>query len=605
MMNAPESVNSIMDCLIDTMISWIGALLGSEESMDVSMNNFLKLLVGKFFTVVKKLHVCWSLQSQIPARLWESYARLVDEVELKPEYIGALPIIFSSMRDFREYFDIMSWNDSATCRVTGWIQNTNQWIPEVKRCVFWILSRSKWNPIEASGLRSIAMTLAVDFDSIFSESDSDNVQVVLMDKLSRHDWSKFPVTEYEALQNLMSPNLRMISSKAKGLNSALHGEINSSLGLCLAILRLAACMSMVMSPHLSPDIHISDTRESTNNWSVPHETLEKSKMYTEYCVSIIKRQIETGAHDGPFSQEDVSAVLGEILHFSEASVSHNIPFGKSWTLDIFRSIINMLNAEEIDRLQERQLWSCLSMHISTTTFAVDLIHLACFTISSVEQMAFVIELCIERYLALLGRAKVSLDAWTPIVNVLATPELNEDGFIRHSLQNALVLTIYAHFLQKLSECGNRIELRIILGEQLASWIVQINIEALYPIGQLPGKEKKMILLLSLFAALLAEEFGQLKLPQHHSRLRSHLPQIGESLIKWSEDRGTQGLWATIGLGPKSRLSPNFRLFCKILGSYVIIRLLSNDADDIGWDTLDLEVSRAPFLILSRPTRLAI
>jgi hypothetical protein len=169
--------------------------------------------------------------------------------------------------------------------------------------------------------------------------------------------------------------------------------------------------------------------------------------------------------------------------------------------------------------------------------------------------------------------------------------------MRHCLQNALVLTIYAHFQQKLAECAGKHDLTIMLGEQLAAWIVQINIEALYPIGELGGKEGKMVLLLSLYADLLAQELNYIKLPQHHSRLRGFLPSISDCLMRWSEDRGKMGLWATIGLGiysislilgPKSRLSPCFRLFCKILGTFICIRLLNTDAEDIGWDKIDSE-----------------
>jgi hypothetical protein len=118
--------------------------------------------------------------------------------------------------------------------------------------------------------------------------------------------------------------------------------------------------------------------------------------------------------------------------------------------------------------------------------------------------------------------------------------------MRHCLQNALVFTIYVHFQQKLRGAIN--DMKIILGEPLAAWIVKINIEALCPVGELPGKEGKMILLLMSYVDLLAQDLNHIKLPQQHSRLRGLLPSISDSLIRWGEDRGKEGLWATLGYG---------------------------------------------------------
>jgi hypothetical protein len=83
----------------------------------------------------------------------------------------------------------------------------------------------------------------------------------------------------------------------------------------------------------------------------------------------------------------------------------------------------------------------------------------------------------------------------------------------------------------------------------------------------------------MFAELLKLELTTLVLPHNHSRLRAHLPMISDSLFRWSEDRSNQGIWATLGFGPISRLPAEFRFGARILALFVTIRLLDPEANE--------------------------
>jgi len=359
-------------------------------------------------------------------------------------------------------------------------------------------------------------------------------------------------------------------------DSIFFGDRIESFGFSLHIIRLIGGI---------PQIHLADTTVSINN-------LEKSKIFLSYMLSLFQRQL-ADATVTLFRPENIARISYELLEFSEQIFAHNQEYGSSLVNEIMQPIFSLLNTSESGSLLAKQHWSGITRFISKTRLSSQLIHLTCHTISSVEQMALIIELCLERHFSINSN---TTNSWDSVVRVLASPELEEEAFVRHCLQNALIMTLYTHFLQKLYGCGGKHDLRVMMGEQLAVWISAVNVEAIYPAGDSPGKERKMILLLSEYARLLAEEMHQLNLPQHHSRLRSLLPKIADSLMKWSEDRGTEGLWATIGLGPKSRLSTGFRLFSKIIGSFIAIRLLSNDADDIGWDTMDKETDESSKMI---------
>ncbi|KAI8852712.1 hypothetical protein BC829DRAFT_440570 [Chytridium lagenaria] len=164
------------------------------------------------------------------------------------------------------------------------------------------------------------------------------------------------------------------------------------------------------------------------------------------------------------------------------------------------------------------IWAGVRQAISVSNDPTVWLSSACRLIASAEYMALTAELCIERDIM----GSLDRDRWGEITRTLVVPELEAEGFIRHCLGHALILTLYAQALQKLDEC--------------------LKMESIEE-----GKEGKALLLLLKFSDLLREELSALPLPEHHSRLRAHLPAMADSLIRWGQDRANQGLWATLEL----------------------------------------------------------
>lgn len=75
------------------------------------------------------------------------------------------------------------------------------------------------------------------------------------------------------------------------------------------------------------------------------------------------------------------------------------------------------------------------------------------------------------------------------------------------------------------------------------------------------------------------EFESLVNTESHSRLRVHLARISQSLMKWSEERSYDGIWAQLGFGPSSRLAIDFRLICRFLTVFIMTRLLDEDSEE--------------------------
>ncbi|KAJ3053385.1 Ectopic P granules protein 5, partial [Quaeritorhiza haematococci] len=166
----------------------------------------------------------------------------------------------------------------------------------------------------------------------------------------------------------------------------------------------------------------------------------------------------------------------------------------------FQRTFTLLNMCERGGFHAKQVWEGILQYIHKCHAPIQLINEACQTIASAEHMAVVVETCIERYLSLHRRDDGSV--WTPLLQALVVPELEADLFIRQCLDHALVLTLYAHALQKLDECKNNIDFQVMIGEQLGVWLTSIKLDTISE-----NKEGKIVLLLAKFAELLALELG--------------------------------------------------------------------------------------------------
>ncbi|KAJ3404367.1 Ectopic P granules protein 5 [Chytridiales sp. JEL 0842] len=238
------------------------------------------------------------------------------------------------------------------------------------------------------------------------------------------------------------------------------------------------------------------------------------------------------------------------------------------------------------------VWEGISTAASTSNFPSVWISEACNTIASTEYMALLVEKCMDCSWNHFGLLDPNCH-WLSMIESLSIPELESELFVKHCLNHSLIMVLYTYALQKLQECQDNYDMRVVIGEGIGIWLAGLKIDTVVErdaksktstsghvraTSRGRSKEAKMLLLLSLFSDLLFEELSSLPVPEHHSRLRGHLSAVADSLLKWSEDTASQGLWATLGFGPRSQLSPEFRFFCRSLGTFIVIRLMEVTGD---------------------------
>ncbi|KAJ3105254.1 Ectopic P granules protein 5 [Phlyctochytrium planicorne] len=307
---------------------------------------------------------------------------------------------------------------------------------------------------------------------------------------------------------------------------------------------------------------------------VGHITSSKLSCFFDYVCDLLSLQASSApvisktveeSQPHAFAVDSLGSIVCQISELS-ADLPDGIP-GKTTILStVIGRLLSLLNSCSKSSKSFPFIWSGIRDSISKSSNPIVWLSQACTSIASAEYMALTAELCIEcEILHTRDSAK-----WNEIKVVLALPELEAEAFVSHCLNHALILTLYAHALQKLQECRGQLDLRTLIGEQLGLWIAGMKMESVEE-----GKEGKIILLMMKFSELLREELVSLPLPEHHSRLRAHLPTIADALLRWGQDRANQGLWATLGFGPKSRFSSEFRLLSRAAGAFLAIRLLGN------------------------------
>ena len=174
------------------------------------------------------------------------------------------------------------------------------------------------------------------------------------------------------------------------------------------------------------------------------------------------------------------------------------------------------------------------------------------------------EKCIDRFLQL----QDGLIDWNILIDLLVVPQLSIEQYVKCCLDNGLLLQLFIYSLQELKN-STHLEGKMFIGEQVASWLIAFKPENLNY-----GQEGKIAPLLYIFAYLLSLEMKQ-KSVSNYSRLQSLVPNIANFLISLGEDRASGGLWSTLGFGPKSKYSVEFRFFCRIVGAFMASRVLTS------------------------------
>ncbi|KAJ3120316.1 Ectopic P granules protein 5 [Nowakowskiella sp. JEL0407] len=342
--------------------------------------------------------------------------------------------------------------------------------------------------------------------------------------------------------------------------------------------------------------------------------VKKSALLLGYVVDLLVNCVSNPEADNNHTFM-VSNIIGEVIEALEIEIptKSDTTNTKEYILDNISRIVSLVNQCAKDSTMFREVFNGISSAIQHSRYPSNILQIVCIKVASVDHMATWIEQCIERdYMISLTRSKfefedfVELDPrqelWTQAIKSIMVPELHGDEFTKFCIDNALIFTLYTHALQKMKEgddlysekytdhgvsnkSGN-FELKVMIAEQIATWICGIKLDVVASSTSPETSdsrrgfgEEKILLLLGLFAEILRLEMQQYEQTPLRSRLRSYLGEIANVLLKWGEDRVSQGIWSTLGFGPKSPFRPTFRFASRSIGVFIVLRLLGQTSAD--------------------------
>ncbi|KAJ1533019.1 Ectopic P granules protein 5 [Nowakowskiella sp. JEL0078] len=571
-----------------------------QEKLIFDVDQFAKLLVkvAAGFTISQLAGSCW----------WELYDTILDATSGKKDSL----VLRAMHKTFRQtkVWDSFIVSEAFADRVLGLVRE-NVKHPNIIRFMCELFVRSTWNiPLliddqvaKAEGLLRVAILFFEFSELIFSKSVEEscfgtifeaelNLGVVLhklfVECIDKNDWKLYPPNLFKQLVSELS---RSWASNTSTLDIfLLKSEVDLwkfDTGL-LALLKLlqAIAIEEIESEH------------------------EKSSIFASFIVDLIRTQVLSGNSDkrSSFDPEKISSVINET-----SLIFENLGITYYQVREQQERLFSLINMCPKDSAIFSKIFNGLSQAIRQTSFPCTLLEIVCQKVASVDLMATWIELCIERQCFLSNSEEENLNgflyldeesddqtALTSILKALQVPELQEEEFTKFCIDNAFLFTLYAHAQQKIrqadhetfhfedekspqkSSVGN-FELRIMIAEQIATWICSVKLEAAGDVVPLSKEistesEAKILLLLTQFSDILRLEMLKYASTPLRSRLRTYLPNIADVLIKWGEDRATLGIWSTLGFGPKSRFSAKLRFSLRAVGVFIVVRLLDNCDD---------------------------
>ncbi|KAJ3219052.1 Ectopic P granules protein 5 [Clydaea vesicula] len=563
----------VINLITNTLKFFLEALTLPIYKKKEEWNSIVKKVVKAFVLVTNKLTICWNVTEQLPIIIWnwiEVFLNTFQNADI------TIPIL-ETLALFPEIWNSFYINEKVIFQILQCAEMNDIWkMRHLRRFFCWLLTKAHWNLLQTceenvdlensptNSILHIIFLLLVDIDVFFNnfETEKQDFMKTLFSKLKDVETKNYSPSEFEKLLNLIQVD-------------AIQGELTSIFandGIISFEFIIEFARNFINVPTLE-----DFNKESLQIKLTPNQ-LELTRVLIFFILKVLLYQIDNKHLNRSYIEPaSIGFIISEILEFLEIIVPQEPHLGLEILNQTFQKVLNLENRCVVGTAVSTQIWNGIKNFATLSNHSLSIIYLACHILSSVEQIALLVEISIERYFNFNPGA--SQQNWKVVLEVVAVPELDEDIFVRHCLNHALILTLHVHFLQKLQNC-KKPEQKVLMGEQLGIWIPSINVSSFSSANDSLQGEKKMVLMLKQYAELLKEELDSLGLPITHSRLRSHLPRIGENLTRLTGDKENTGLWATLGYGPKSKLSMKFR----IVSTFIATKLLINPDDD--WDMLD-------------------
>ncbi|KXS12672.1 hypothetical protein M427DRAFT_59402 [Gonapodya prolifera JEL478] len=152
------------------------------------------------------------------------------------------------------------------------------------------------------------------------------------------------------------------------------------------------------------------------------------------------------------------------------------------------------------------------------------------------------------------RARVRGVTWDSISEHFFVPSISSDSYFAVCTKRYCPLTLYCSTLKGIALCHSISE-ELIWDARIRSWIVELKPEA--------GRELHVAELVRHFAKRLSD----IRIVQ--GTPSCDLQLVGAALLNWGQDKDHSGFLGSIGMGSKSPFQVEFRLFCKIIGTFLI------------------------------------
>lgn len=288
----------------------------------------------------------------------------------------------------------------------------------------------------------------------------------------------------------------------------------------------------------------------------------KCNQLVDYFVHVLSLQVYSKftrdaliVQSQSFAAEEIGNIAAEFLEMAE----------KEWSCVCVGYTTNAILSVFTKAPREDKVYARLSngllKAVSMSAAPLEFLQQICRSACSPEQMALFCEAAIANYINKTPHSS----SWEQVNSVLKVPELEESTFIRHCISHCLVFTLYSHSVAKLKFAGSNLNMKLMIGEQVAVWTESLQLDA-----SVSNPPKVLLMLLQLFA-LLRMELDSLP-NSDHSRLYAHLKPIQEVLFRWSNPPSVT-LWSALGFSQQSTLSPDLRLICRFLASFIASRLV--------------------------------
>eukprot|EP01135_Chromosphaera_perkinsii_P011568 Nk52_evm7s2449 gene=Nk52_evmTU7s2449 len=374
---------------------------------------------------------------------------------------------------------------------------------------------------------------------------------------------------------------------------------NESASLCQYSKLLRAAVGF--PEKLIENVNRSNGGLSEGNVELFNRAARKLHYYLTYVIGIISKSVDLDSNSYIFA---VKFLLAHVLDDIGVRCILSLTSDSSLFNDILSAslcdILLLLNNCEAGDTEKQQIVNAFRDFINSSAnrhlLISPMMECACNTLASVAHMADIVEECLETFLSdckeLNSRNQYG---WAHVYNLLIPPELTYNEFIAECLNKCDALTLFCVVLQRESvsvEGPGRVNCALV--QDMAEWIQRLNFTVGSSNGTNSGQgsntnlssadgdaflvtkvdatrciERKVLLLWGKYAILLAGYIRQNAGGDNEAAWRNNMAiPFLETLRRYSEDKMSKGFLGAIGLGARSKHSVRFRLFCRVLYTFL-------------------------------------